>query len=67
MNWQEFFEMGGYAFYVWTSWGITAGTLLWLFTQAKMRNAKIKAELIRQITREAMLDDQKSNSNNSNP
>ncbi len=23
MNWQEFFAMGGYAFYVWTSYGIT--------------------------------------------
>ncbi|WP_305910192.1 heme exporter protein CcmD [Methylomarinum sp. Ch1-1] len=22
MNWQEFFAMGGYAFYVWTSYGI---------------------------------------------
>ena len=23
-NWAEFFAMGGYAFYVWTSYGITA-------------------------------------------
>lgn len=23
MNWQEFFAMGGYAFYVWTSYGVT--------------------------------------------
>jgi len=23
MNWQAFFAMGGYAFYVWTAYGIT--------------------------------------------
>ena len=22
MNWQQFFAMGGYAFYVWTSYGV---------------------------------------------
>jgi heme exporter protein D len=24
MNWQEFFNMGGYALYVWGSYGVTA-------------------------------------------
>jgi len=28
MNWQEFFAMGGYAFYVWTSYGICLLALL---------------------------------------
>ncbi|GAB4260534.1 MAG: hypothetical protein Kow0065_10810 [Methylomicrobium sp.] len=28
MNWQEFFAMGGYAFYVWTSYGVTTVVLL---------------------------------------
>ena len=28
MNWQEFFAMGGYAFYVWTSYAITLIVLL---------------------------------------
>ncbi len=28
MNWQEFFAMGGYAFYVWTSYGICLLVLL---------------------------------------
>ncbi|WP_031432354.1 heme exporter protein CcmD [Methylomarinum vadi] len=28
MNWQEFFAMGGYAFYVWTSYGICLVVLL---------------------------------------
>jgi heme exporter protein D len=28
MNWQEFFAMGGYAFYVWMSYGITLIVML---------------------------------------
>ena len=28
MNWNEFFYMGGYAFYVWGSYGVTAALLL---------------------------------------
>jgi len=28
MNWQEFFAMGGYAFYVWTSYGLALVILL---------------------------------------
>ncbi len=28
MNYSEFFHMGGYAFYVWTSYGITLIVLL---------------------------------------
>lgn len=52
MNWAEFFNMGGYAFYVWTSWGITTLVLLWQFIQPKRKNAKIKAEIRRQLSRE---------------
>jgi heme exporter protein D len=28
MNWNDFFYMGGYAFYVWGSYGVTAVLLL---------------------------------------
>lgn len=28
MNWHEFFAMGGYAFYVWTSYGLAFVVLL---------------------------------------
>jgi len=28
MNWTEFFNMGGYAFYVWTSYGLMAVILI---------------------------------------
>ena len=29
MSFENFLNMGGYAFYVWTSYGITAAVLLW--------------------------------------
>jgi len=44
--------MGGYAFHVWTSWGLSALVLLGLFINAKLTNAKIKREIARQIQRE---------------
>lgn len=28
-SWAEFFAMGGYAFYVWSAFGLTAACLLW--------------------------------------
>jgi heme exporter protein D len=52
MNWNEFFAMGGYAFYVWTSWGLTAVVMLVLLVQAKMSRKKIQKEIRRQISRE---------------
>lgn len=52
MNWSEFFHMGGYAFEVWTSWGLTLLVLLSFVIIPKQRNAKIKAEIQRQISRE---------------
>ena len=62
MNWTEFFHMGGYAFYVWTAWGITAFALCWLVFQAKRSNTKIKSEVLRQIAREAILHDENTES-----
>ncbi len=61
MNWNDFFNMGGYAFYVWTSWGLTAVILLWQFIQPKRKNAKIKSEILRQINRQKKITEQKTN------
>lgn len=55
MNWNEFFHMGGYAFHVWTSWGLSLGALLIIVILSKHRNANIKADLLRQIKREKKL------------
>ena len=64
MIWGEFFHMGGYAPYVWASWGLTMAVLLWQFIQPKRANAKIKADIKRQIKREVKLNNQPSNTNN---
>jgi len=52
MNWVEFFNMGGYAFEVWTSWGLTLLVLISFVIFPKRRNAKIREEIKRQISRE---------------
>lgn len=52
MNWSEFFHMGGYAFEVWTSWGLTFLVLVCFIILPKRRNARIMAEIQRKISRE---------------
>ncbi|MCQ8104699.1 heme exporter protein CcmD [Methylomonas sp. SURF-2] len=45
MSLENFFAMGGYAFYVWTSYGITLAVLLWnLFAPIVQRK-----QLLRQL------------------
>lgn len=61
MNWADFFHMGGYAFEVWTSWGLTLIMLLCFVIHPKRRSAKIKTEIRRQINREKMLEDNHKN------
>lgn len=52
MNWAEFFNMGGYAFHVWTSWGLTVIVIFSLYILPKRHNAKIRSQIKRQIERE---------------
>jgi heme exporter protein D len=47
----EFFHMGGYAFYVWASYGLTAGVLLANLIFATMRRRRI-LQLIQELTEE---------------
>ncbi len=54
-SWGEFFQMGAYAFHVWTSWCLSIGAMLIIVIVAKRRNAKIKQVLARQYKREAKL------------
>lgn len=56
MNWTDFFNMGGYAFHVWTSWGLTTLVLVMMVLLPKLRNKKIRTEIKRQIQREQKLD-----------
>ena len=55
MNCAEFFNMGGYAFHVWTSWGLTSLVLFFLYIVPKRSNAKIREQIKRQIEREEKL------------
>ena len=43
----EFFNMGGYAFYVWASYGATALMLLGLFVSSVLKSQKTKKQLMR--------------------
>lgn len=47
MNWAEFFNMGGYAFYVWTAFGLAlvvlTGNVMW----ATSRKHRILSQLKR--------------------
>lgn len=46
MNLEQFFAMGGYAFYVWTSYGITTAVLLWNLLAPIVQ----RKQLLRQLT-----------------
>jgi len=61
MNWADFFHMGGYAFHVWTSWGLTLFVLFIMVLLPKQRNKKIRTEIERQIQREQKLDNHSQN------
>ncbi|HSH41601.1 MAG TPA: heme exporter protein CcmD [Arenicellales bacterium] len=52
MNWAEFFNMGGYAFYVWTSFGLAlivlVGNVMWVLNRKRriLENLK-RAAMVR--------------------
>ena len=54
MNWTEFWHMGGYAFYVWSSWGLTTLVMLLLVIFAKLRRKKLIKELTTKAQRAAV-------------
>ena len=54
MNWSEFFHMGGYAFFVWTSYGIAFVVLLANIISPIMQRKKTIARIRRAIKREAI-------------
>ena len=54
MDLQEFFNMGGYAGFVWTSYGLTALVLIWNWWAARRSEAEaqIAAKRRNEIARE---------------
>ena len=52
MNWSEFFNMGGYAFYVWTSYGLTLIVIVANIVSPMMQRKKVISRIKRAIKRE---------------
>lgn len=52
MNWAEFFDMGGYAFFVWTSYGVTFVVMLANIISPILQRRKVISRIKRAIKRE---------------
>ena len=52
MNWSEFFHMGGYGFYVWTSYGIAMAVLLANIVAPIIGDRNLRRELAGKFRRE---------------
>ena len=52
MNWSEFFHMGGYAFFVWTSYGLTLIVIVANIVSPIMQRKKVISRIKRAIKRE---------------
>jgi heme exporter protein D len=52
MNWSEFFYMGGYAFFVWTSYALALVIVVANIISPMMQRKKIIARIKRAIKRE---------------
>lgn len=54
MNWSEFFHMGGYAFFVWTSYALTLLVIVLNIVAPLMHRKKIIARIKRAVKRESL-------------
>ena len=54
MNWSEFFNMGGYAFFVWTSYGLTLIVIIANIISPILQRKKVIARIKRAIKREQL-------------
>ena len=55
MTFSEFLHMGGYAFYVWTSYGIVTLVLILNFTVPILRRRNLLKQIKRQLRRDQVL------------
>lgn len=55
MNWQEFFNMGGYAVFVWPCYLLSLGALLYHGIMPLLRRRQFIKKLTLQLQREARL------------
>lgn len=47
-NWENFWAMGGYAFYVWGAYGMTVAVLATELVLLRTRRARARSELARE-------------------
>lgn len=52
MNWNDFFSMGGYALYVWTSYGLMAALLIINLVLPLMRHGEVRKAIVRRLKQE---------------
>lgn len=55
MNWQEFLDMGGYARYVWPSYGLTALVLIANLLVPIRQRKQLLADIARRVRRAARI------------
>jgi heme exporter protein D len=53
MSIEQFFHMGGYAFYVWTSYGLALGVLVLNVLLALRRRHEVKKRVTRMMSQHA--------------
>lgn len=53
-SWSEFFAMGGYAFFVWASYGLTFAVILLNIVMPVMQRKKVINRVKRAIRREQL-------------
>ena len=56
MNWSEFFNMGGYAFYVWTSYALTLIVIVANIVSPMLQRKRTIARIKRAIKREVIIN-----------
>ena len=54
MNWSEFFHMGGYAFFVWTSYAIALVLVILNVVAPILQRRRIVSRIKRALRREAL-------------
>lgn len=66
-SWQAFFDMGGYAFYVWLSVAATLISLIALVAHTLVQRQQILADVRRRQAREKRIVQSKRNPTNESP
>ncbi|BFU59374.1 heme exporter protein D [Rodentibacter sp. JRC1] len=54
-TWSDFFNMGGYGFYVWLSYAISFVSIVVLIVQSVKQRKQVLQNVLREVQREARL------------